>query len=47
MRAAENLKALALTLNKSAKIAALSVDFALEDIGTPEPEFVRRDARVA
>ena len=40
MRAAENLKALALTLNKSAKIAALSVDFALEDIGTPEPEFV-------
>lgn len=39
MRAAANLKALAETLNKPAKLAALSVDFALEDILTPEAEF--------
>ncbi|PTQ74392.1 hypothetical protein [Celeribacter persicus] len=39
MRAAANLKALAATLDKPAKLAALSVDFVLEDILTLEAEF--------
>ncbi len=39
MRAAANLKALAVALNKPAKLAALSIDFALEDVLTPEEDF--------
>ena len=40
IRAVINLKSLADSLGKPAKIAALSIDFVLEDVQTPEDEFV-------
>ena len=40
MRAIANLKLLADSLGKPAKLVALSVDFVLEDVQTPESEFV-------